>query len=104
MVIGDGILTPAMSVLPAVYGIRIKAPDLHESAEAMSADLGHFLELSVGESTVGDSQKPAAWVCKQEARDMFCLQFEESSTISTASHHVSNVSHYRVSALSRIVA
>ncbi|KAK3218490.1 hypothetical protein Dsin_012460 [Dipteronia sinensis] len=31
MVIGDGILTPTMSVLSAVYGIRIKAPDLHEN-------------------------------------------------------------------------
>ncbi|KAJ6919079.1 hypothetical protein NC651_013129 [Populus alba x Populus x berolinensis] len=31
MVIGDGILTPAMSVLSAVYGIQIKAPDLHEN-------------------------------------------------------------------------
>ncbi|RXH86594.1 hypothetical protein DVH24_021867 [Malus domestica] len=31
MIIGDGILTPTMSVLSAVSGIRIKAPDLHES-------------------------------------------------------------------------
>ncbi|KAI9160311.1 hypothetical protein LWI28_006999 [Acer negundo] len=31
MVIGDGILTPTMSVLSAVYGIRIKVPDLHEN-------------------------------------------------------------------------
>ncbi|PQP97468.1 putative potassium transporter 13 [Prunus yedoensis var. nudiflora] len=31
MIIGDGILTPTMSVLSAVYGIRIKAPDLHEN-------------------------------------------------------------------------
>lgn len=31
MVIGDGILTPAMFVLSAVYGIQIMAPDLHEN-------------------------------------------------------------------------
>nr|XP_034921406.1 probable potassium transporter 13 [Populus alba] len=31
MVIGDGIPTPAMSVLSAVYGIQIKDPDLHEN-------------------------------------------------------------------------
>lgn len=31
MVIGDGILTPTMSVLSAVYGIQIKVPNLHES-------------------------------------------------------------------------
>ncbi|KAL8171698.1 hypothetical protein V2J09_023502 [Rumex salicifolius] len=31
MVISDGILTPAISVLSAVYGIRIKAPHLHEN-------------------------------------------------------------------------
>ncbi|KAG6735929.1 hypothetical protein POTOM_061390 [Populus tomentosa] len=31
MVIGDGIPTPAVSVLSAVYGIQIKAPDLHEN-------------------------------------------------------------------------
>ncbi|XP_048229046.1 probable potassium transporter 13 isoform X2 [Ricinus communis] len=31
MVIGDGILTPTMSVLSAVYGIQIKLPNLHEN-------------------------------------------------------------------------
>lgn len=31
MVICDGILTPSMSVLSAVYGIQIKVPDLHEN-------------------------------------------------------------------------
>ncbi|XP_020539758.1 probable potassium transporter 13 isoform X2 [Jatropha curcas] len=31
MVIGDGILTPTMSVLSAVYGIQIKVPNLHEN-------------------------------------------------------------------------
>ncbi|KAF2317672.1 hypothetical protein GH714_039530 [Hevea brasiliensis] len=31
MVIGDGILTPTMSVLSAVYGIQIKVPHLHEN-------------------------------------------------------------------------
>ncbi|KAG6773714.1 hypothetical protein POTOM_021030 [Populus tomentosa] len=36
MVIGDGILTPAMSVLSAVYGIQIKAPDLHEMGLAFT--------------------------------------------------------------------
>ncbi|KAK9937497.1 hypothetical protein M0R45_014280 [Rubus argutus] len=30
MVIGDGILTPTMSVLSAVYGIKVKVPELHE--------------------------------------------------------------------------
>ncbi|KAK2654202.1 hypothetical protein Ddye_014058 [Dipteronia dyeriana] len=37
MVIGDGILTPTMSVLSAVYGIRIKAPDLHENYTVFAA-------------------------------------------------------------------
>ncbi|KAF8408707.1 hypothetical protein HHK36_004771 [Tetracentron sinense] len=31
MVISDGILTPSMSVLSAVYGIKIKVPHLHEN-------------------------------------------------------------------------
>ncbi|KAF2309279.1 hypothetical protein GH714_001487 [Hevea brasiliensis] len=31
MVIGDGILTPTMSVLSAVYGIETKVPNLHEN-------------------------------------------------------------------------
>ncbi|KAJ4705815.1 Potassium transporter [Melia azedarach] len=31
MVIGDGILTPTMSILSAVHGIQIKAPGLHEN-------------------------------------------------------------------------
>ncbi|KAM1346685.1 hypothetical protein ACFX13_036710 [Malus domestica] len=37
MIIGDGILTPTMSVLSAVYGIRIKAPDLHENYTVLIA-------------------------------------------------------------------
>nr|QAU20963.1 K transporter protein [Fragaria vesca subsp. vesca] len=47
MIIGDGILTPTMSVLSAVYGIKVKVPELHESTEAMFADLGHFSKLSI---------------------------------------------------------
>nr|CAB3468713.1 unnamed protein product [Digitaria exilis] len=47
MVIGDGVFTPTMSVLSAVSGLRIKFPELHESAEAMFADLGHFSKLSL---------------------------------------------------------
>ncbi|KAJ4848729.1 hypothetical protein Tsubulata_043975 [Turnera subulata] len=31
MVVGDGVLTPSMSVLSAVYGIKIKATGLHEN-------------------------------------------------------------------------
>ncbi|CAL9114710.1 unnamed protein product [Musa textilis] len=31
MVIGDGVLTPTMSVVSAVSGLRIKAPELHEN-------------------------------------------------------------------------
>uniref|UniRef100_A0A5B7BWK6 Potassium transporter n=1 Tax=Davidia involucrata TaxID=16924 RepID=A0A5B7BWK6_DAVIN len=31
MVIGDGILTPTMSVLSAVNGIKVRVPDLHEN-------------------------------------------------------------------------
>ncbi|THU68672.1 hypothetical protein C4D60_Mb08t06320 [Musa balbisiana] len=47
MVIGDGVLTPTMSVVSAVSGLRIKVPGLHESAEAMFADLGHFSKISI---------------------------------------------------------
>ncbi|KAL9356754.1 hypothetical protein Peur_050007 [Populus x canadensis] len=59
--------------------------------------------MFVLKQSVGDTQKFAAWVCIQEARDLFCLQFEESSTISAARHH-SNVSCYRVSVLSGLIA
>lgn len=31
MVIGDGVLTPSMSVLSAVYGVKVKIPNLHEN-------------------------------------------------------------------------
>ncbi|XP_068322244.1 probable potassium transporter 13 [Pyrus communis] len=37
MIIGDGILTPTMSVLSAVSGIRIKAPGLHENYTVLIA-------------------------------------------------------------------
>jgi len=59
--------------------------------------------MFVLKQSVGDTQKFAAWVCMQEARDLFCLQFKESSTISAARHH-SNVSCYRVSVLSGLIA
>ncbi|KAL9378111.1 hypothetical protein Peur_029446 [Populus x canadensis] len=60
--------------------------------------------MFVFKESVRDTQKLAAWVCKQEARDLFCLQFEESATTSAAHPHDSNASYYRVSVLSRIIA
>ncbi|XP_025816346.1 potassium transporter 5 isoform X2 [Panicum hallii] len=42
MVIGDGVLTPCISVLSAVGGIKQKATTLTQGTEAMFADLGHF--------------------------------------------------------------
>ncbi|KAK9132791.1 hypothetical protein Scep_012319 [Stephania cephalantha] len=39
MVIGDGILTPTMSVLSAVYGIKTKVPHLHEDHAVLIACL-----------------------------------------------------------------
>ncbi|OAY71478.1 putative potassium transporter 13, partial [Ananas comosus] len=37
MVIGDGVLTPTMSVLAAVSGLRIKFPELHENCTVLIA-------------------------------------------------------------------
>nr|XP_011460720.1 PREDICTED: probable potassium transporter 13 isoform X2 [Fragaria vesca subsp. vesca] len=37
MIIGDGILTPTMSVLSAVYGIKVKVPELHENYTVLIA-------------------------------------------------------------------
>ncbi|KAJ6910986.1 hypothetical protein NC652_021586 [Populus alba x Populus x berolinensis] len=42
MVIGDGILTPAMSVMSAVSGLQGEISGFGTRAEAMFADLGHF--------------------------------------------------------------
>ncbi|XP_030537628.1 potassium transporter 1 isoform X3 [Rhodamnia argentea] len=63
MAIGDGILTPSISVLSAVSGVKLKIPELHESTEgwvslggvvlsitgveAMFTDMGHFSPLSI---------------------------------------------------------
>nr|XP_024372900.1 potassium transporter 7-like isoform X3 [Physcomitrium patens] len=47
MVIADGVFTPAISVLSAVTGIKVAAPDLPEGTEAMFADLGHFNQVSI---------------------------------------------------------
>ncbi|KAI5072237.1 hypothetical protein GOP47_0012343 [Adiantum capillus-veneris] len=47
MVIGDGILTPAVSVLSAVEGLKIVSPTFSQGAEAMFADLGHFKRQSI---------------------------------------------------------
>ncbi|CAI0392708.1 unnamed protein product [Linum tenue] len=42
MVIGDGILTPAISVLSAVGGIKVNKPGISGGTEALFADLAHF--------------------------------------------------------------
>ncbi|THG13466.1 hypothetical protein TEA_016750 [Camellia sinensis var. sinensis] len=48
MVIGDGILTPAISVFSAVSGVELAmSKEHHKWSEAMFADLGHFSQLSI---------------------------------------------------------
>ncbi|XP_042500706.1 putative potassium transporter 12 isoform X2 [Macadamia integrifolia] len=47
MIIGDGILTPAMSVMSAVSGLQGEVPGFDTRAEAMFADLGHFSVVSI---------------------------------------------------------
>ncbi|XP_011024763.1 PREDICTED: potassium transporter 4 isoform X2 [Populus euphratica] len=47
MVIGDGVLTPAISVLSAVSGLQEANNKLTNGTEAMFADLGHFTALSI---------------------------------------------------------
>uniref|UniRef100_A0A0E0AWE5 Potassium transporter n=1 Tax=Oryza glumipatula TaxID=40148 RepID=A0A0E0AWE5_9ORYZ len=47
MLIGDGILTPAISVLSAIDGLRGPFPSVSKRAEAMFADLGHFSKRSI---------------------------------------------------------
>ncbi|KAI7745650.1 hypothetical protein M8C21_023182 [Ambrosia artemisiifolia] len=42
MVIGDGILTPAISVLSASGGIKVNHPWIKNGTEALFADLSHF--------------------------------------------------------------
>ncbi|KDO82504.1 hypothetical protein CISIN_1g003207mg [Citrus sinensis] len=42
LIIGDGILTPAISVMSAVSGLQGEIHGFGERAEAMFADLGHF--------------------------------------------------------------
>ncbi|XP_024956662.1 putative potassium transporter 12 isoform X2 [Citrus sinensis] len=42
LIIGDGILTPAISVMSAVSGLQGEIRGFGERAEAMFADLGHF--------------------------------------------------------------
>ncbi|XP_047155907.1 probable potassium transporter 17 isoform X2 [Vigna umbellata] len=47
MLIGDGILTPAISVLSAMDGLRAPFPSVSKCSEAMFADLGHFNPKSI---------------------------------------------------------
>ncbi|XP_050264740.1 potassium transporter 5-like isoform X2 [Quercus robur] len=47
MLIGDGVLTPSISVLSAVGGIQVAIPAITEGTEALFADLGHFTALSI---------------------------------------------------------
>ncbi|KAB1211679.1 Potassium transporter 8 [Morella rubra] len=48
MVIGDGVLTPAISVFSAVSGLELSmSKEQHRCSEAMFADLGHFSQLSI---------------------------------------------------------
>ncbi|XP_028761157.1 potassium transporter 7 isoform X2 [Neltuma alba] len=53
MLIGDGVLSPAMSILAALSGVRKQGTDFSEAffvssgTEAMFADLGHFTAMSI---------------------------------------------------------
>ncbi|KAI3874662.1 hypothetical protein MKW92_022432 [Papaver armeniacum] len=47
MVIGDGVLTPCISVLSAVGGIKEATSFMTEGTEALFADVGHFNVLSI---------------------------------------------------------
>ncbi|KAG8371348.1 hypothetical protein BUALT_Bualt13G0078400 [Buddleja alternifolia] len=47
MVIGDGVLTPCISVLSAVGGIKESASFMTEGTEALFADVGHFSVRSI---------------------------------------------------------
>ncbi|XP_028761158.1 potassium transporter 7 isoform X3 [Neltuma alba] len=47
MLIGDGVLSPAMSILAALSGVRKQGTDFSEGTEAMFADLGHFTAMSI---------------------------------------------------------
>uniref|UniRef100_A0A2N9EBY7 Potassium transporter n=1 Tax=Fagus sylvatica TaxID=28930 RepID=A0A2N9EBY7_FAGSY len=47
MVIGDGVLTPCISVLSAVGGIREATSSITEGTEALFADVGHFAVKSI---------------------------------------------------------
>ncbi|XP_062111383.1 potassium transporter 7-like [Humulus lupulus] len=47
MVIGDGVLTPAISVLSSVSGLEVTEKKLTSGTEAMFTDLGHFTALSI---------------------------------------------------------
>ncbi|XP_022887574.1 putative potassium transporter 12 isoform X3 [Olea europaea var. sylvestris] len=47
MIIGDGILTPAISVMSAVSGLQVRIAGFGTGAEAMFADLGHFSVPSI---------------------------------------------------------
>ncbi|XP_039126849.1 probable potassium transporter 13 [Dioscorea cayenensis subsp. rotundata] len=68
MVIGDGVLTPTMSVLSAVSGIRIKVPNLHENYMVFTACIvlmALFALQHYGTHRVGFLFAPIliAWLC-----------------------------------------
>ncbi|KAL3135202.1 Potassium transporter 5 [Trebouxia sp. C0009 RCD-2024] len=46
MVLGDGVLTPAQSVLGAIYGLQVKT-SVSQGTEATYADLGHFSRSAI---------------------------------------------------------
>nr|DAD43706.1 TPA_asm: hypothetical protein HUJ06_001936 [Nelumbo nucifera] len=67
MVIGDGVLTPTMSVLSAVYGIKVKVPHLHENYTVLISCIilvGLFALQHYGTRKVGVTFAPIliAWL------------------------------------------
>lgn len=94
MVIGDGILTPSMSVLSAVNGIRIKVPSLHENYTVFIAGVilvGLFALQHFGTRSVGFLFAPIllAW--------LFCISvIGVYNTIYWNPHVVSALSPYYV--------
>ena len=94
--------------LEAMYYLTLVAYSIYFNSSKVFYFLSLFIlalfYMFVLKESVGDTQKFAAWVCMQEARVLFCLKFEESFSISAALHHDSNVSYYRVSVLSGLIA
>lgn len=80
MILGDGVLTPAISVIGAVVGIQIAAPSITTGATPASCSVeischaAVFLDNKWSRNIIGSSQMTSCWKHSHSGHSTFFLE------------------------------